>query len=328
MRMRATIVLWAVTAPLVAAPPAGTARARWTVEKPAGQVILRLRSDPPTSVSFDRDSVALVLACDVSTRQLHARFTSRNKTYGTFAVRFDGEPAVTYGKPTDRFHDPDEAHQLVVPDAESAAFVEKVRQSRRVLLRLDHLGRFYDITFDPSGLSAVIAPLQQACGLPDAAAPARAVAAAAPRAPRQSTSGRWDIRETFSTLDDQPVVVLMAYDRPPSMTLVLRCQEKALEAFFALNTGVFDSDARTRLARFSVALDGGEAVSYDGPTTADLSTAVFLPEAGPFVKALPGRRSLALTYTPYRKTATKSTTFDLTGIDGALKPLLAACPLP
>jgi len=91
---------------------------------------------------------------------------------------------------------------------------------------------------------------------------------------------------------------------------------------------VFETDARTKLARFTVALDGGEPSSYDGPSTADLSTAVFLPEAAPFVKSLPSRRSLSFTYTPYRKTATKSATFDLTGVDGALKPLLAACPIP
>lgn len=317
--------LAAIVLAFAAAPPA--AGSRWTVERPAGQVILRLRSDPPPAPTFSRDAVQLVLACDASARAMHARFTSRNKTYGTFAVRFDADPVATYGKPTDRFHDPDEAHQLIVPEADTAAFVEKVRTSRKALLRLDHLGRFYDVTFDLAGLASVIGPLQEACGL-SAVTAAKAPAAAPAKAPRSSTSGRWDVRESVSTLDDQPVVIATTTDRPPTTTLVLRCQEKTLEAFFASNAGVLEADARTKLVHFTIALDGGEAVAYDGPTTSDFNKAAFLPEAAPFVKALAGRRSLAFTYTPYRKTETKTATFDLSGLDGALKPLLAACPVP
>ena len=324
MRLLGTTLLLAMAAPLAAAPPPATTSGRWTVEKSPDKVILRLRSDPPGPPLY-RDSVALVIACDVPAKTLHARFSSKSKTAGQFVVRFDGDPAATYGKPTDRFYDPEEAHRLEVEDEEAAAFVARIRSSRRVLLRFEHLGRYTEVTFNPSGLASVIMPLQQACGLPEAAAPTKAVAAPA-KVPRESVSGRWDLRESFSKIDDQPVVVARNQDRPPTATLILRCQEKTLEAFFSLNTGLFDANEKTGLVRYAIAYDGGEAVAHDGPTTAGFAKAVFLREAAPFLKALPAHRSLTFTYTAYRKTATTSTTFDLAGVEGALMPLLAACP--
>ena len=326
MRLLGTTLLLAMASPLVAAPSPAATSGRWTVEKSPDKVILRLRSDPPAPPLY-RDSVAFVIACDVPAKTLHVRFSSRSKTAGQFVVRFDGDPAITYGKPTDRFYDPEEAHRLEVEDEEATAFVARVRGSRRILLRFEHLGRYTEVTFDPSGLATVIRPLQQACSLPEAAAPTKALAAAA-KTPRESVSGRWDIRETFSTIDDQPVVVARNQDRPPTATLVLRCQEKTIEAFFALNTGLFDANEKTGLVRFAIGYDGREAVAHDGPTTAGFAKAVFLPEPAPFLKALPTHRSLTFTYTAYRKTAPTSTTFDLGGVEGALRPLLAACPSP
>lgn len=57
-----------------------------------------------------------------------------------------------------------------------------------------------------------------------------------------------------------------------------------------------------------------------------LNTAAFLPDAPAFVKSLPNRRSVAVTYTPWKATATKTVGIDITGFHKVVAPLVAACP--
>lgn len=321
----ASIFLSSVAAgPTFAAPVAG--KFKWTVERPAGKVVLKLRS-ARVEYGAIAEPLMLVLTCTVEGQRLQAHVASVVKTMGTFVVRFDGEPAVEHGSPDDRFPTLD-GYDLRVADQSAAAFIQDVRTHGRMLLRHDFLGRFYDATFDLTGLAAVIGPFQQACGLPDVtlAPPASRAAASVPRIPRETRVGNWDVTESVSKLDDKPQIVMIASDKLGKLRLVVRCQEQTLEAYFVIEGTVFDADRATMLVTFKVAVDGAEPSEYRGSTT-EHHKAAFFPDAHALVKSLTNRRSVAVTYTPYRQTATKTATIDITDFDKAVAPLLAACPM-
>lgn len=326
MRLALSIAIFlssVAAGPTFAAPMAG--KSKWTVERPAGKVVLKLRS-APVEYGAITEPLILVLTCTVEGQRLQAHVASVVKTMGTFVVRFDGEPAVEHGSPGDRFPTLD-GYDLRVADQSSAAFIQDVRTHGRMLLRHDFLGRFYDATFDLTGLAAVIGPFQQACGLPDVTpAPASRAASSLPRVPRETRVGNWDVTESVSKLDDKPQMVMIAADKLGKLRLVVRCQEQTLEAYLVIEGTVFDADRATRLVSFKVAVDGDEPSEYKGSTTEHHKVA-FFPDAHALVKSLTNRLSVAVTYTPYRQTATKTATIDITDFDKAVAPLLAACPM-
>jgi hypothetical protein len=319
-----------ILAVLVAAPARSApapARPKWKVEKSGGRVVARLESNVVNYGAAD-NPVVLALACSLDDRRLQAYFATPMKTMGTFTVRFDGEPAAEHGAPGDRFHDPVEGSQLRVADAKAADFVRDVRTHRRLLLRHEFIGRFYDATFDLAGLAGVIAPLRQACDLPEVSppTPAPAAAAAAAGGPKESHVGNWVVRETVSRIDDKPRIIMTASDKVGNVSVVIRCQEGALEAYL-YSGAILDSDRQTQRTTVTVALDGGEPSTYREPASS--SQAVFFPDTSAFVKSLSNHRSIRITTTPYtprRTMAIRTTDIDIADFDKAFAPVAAACP--
>ena len=327
VRVAAVLSILAV---VVAAVPSRSApvpaRSKWKVEKSAGRVVARLESDV-VHYRGAENPVVLTLACALDDRRLQAYFASPMKTMGTFTVRFDGEPAVEHGASGDRFWDPVESSQLRVADAKAADFVRDVRTHRRLLLRHEFIGRFYDASFDLAGLAGVIAPLRQVCDLPEVSPPTPAPAdAAASRGPKETRVGNWVVKETASKIDDKPRIVMTASDKVGNLNVVIRCQEGTLEAY--LHSGaILDSDRQTQQTTVTVALDGGEPSTYR--ESASASQAVFFPDTGAFVKSLSNHRSIRITTTPYtprRTMAVRTTDIDITDFDKAFAPVAAACP--
>jgi hypothetical protein len=301
----------------------------WVTQKSAEQIVVVGESEPVNYGGFSYRN-DLRLRCDVKSRKIDVNMRTRVKSMGPFVVRFDAEPARQIGTAQPYYWE--SGHELRVPEADVAAFVEDARTRGRLLLRHDFLGRIYDVVFDLAGLEAALEPMREACGLAaiaprPATAAARPATPATPAAPPPRQVGRWLVRESTSALDDKPVVVLSAANVGSTMVLYLRCQEAQTEAYFVINNTVFNGNRDTRTVTFEVGVDGGEPRKYVGPTT-ELFKAAFLPDGRAFVDSLAGHHSVELVYTPYRRAMMETAKIDITGIDKALEPLLKACPAP
>ncbi len=293
----------------------------WTVSRGADEITVSRRSDLVNYTGKNENE--LIVSCDTRSHALGARMRTQVKTFGPFLVRFDTDPARQLG--TSEPHHWASGFELIVPAPAVQTFIADARARRQLLLRHDFGGRMYDVHFDLTGLDAALHAFEGTCELP--APTAEAASTSQPRAasaPRQRQIGRWSVLEKTSTIDDKPIVIVTSASADRAVTLYLRCQESAVEAYFVGNKSVFNGDPKTKTVAIEVGLDGGQGTKYAGPTT-ELFKAVFIPDGRTFVDSLAGHRSLELTYPPW-KAAPKLAKIDLTGTQAALVPLQKACP--
>lgn len=145
--------------------------------------------------------------------------------------------------------------------------------------------------------------------------------------PAGVSTGKWKVRMETSPIDDSKnaYASIDANETIPSMisrvrpSLMLRCKEKTTEAYITWNVfiGTDETDVLTRLdsetavkSAWSISTDH-EATFYGGN---DIS----------FIKQLFGHRKFLAQVTPYGESPV-IVTFDVAGIEEAVKPLQSAC---
>lgn len=311
----------------LAAPAQPVKSAAWQLEKTPALVRLARASAPVSYLGGRGYNSPLVLECLLPSRSLAVRLESQVKAGGAFTIRFDSEAASTVGGGQPEWSNERQAYLLRVPAADVAQFVNAARTSKGLMIRHQFSGVPYDVHFDLAGFEKEFSPLAEACGVgPVVQRSAAAETAKAPRpVPKADREvGPWSVRESVSTVDDKLIVVVFGTDKAQTMDMYLRCREGAIEGFFVQRRGVFDADGQ-KLVTIEVAVDGGEPVRHEGPTT-DLNKAAFVDDGRAFIAWLAGHKSLGTTYTPYRAAANKTVTFSLATLDAALEPLREACP--
>ena len=156
---------------------------------------------------------------------------------------------------------------------------------------------------------------------------ARSLGAGAPKAIAIAGRGKWRVREEHSPIDDRRNVYLTLDAEIPianslgqsvTPTLWIRCSENATNVFidFGVYLGIDETVLMTRL-------DAEEAQW----TKWNISTnhqAVFSPEYVATAREFMHHSKLLVQVTPYGENAVM-TSFDLRGIDEAIKPLQEAC---
>jgi type VI secretion system protein VasI len=141
--------------------------------------------------------------------------------------------------------------------------------------------------------------------------------------------GKWRVNESVSPLDDSKTVTISLdanspvpakYKRESTPTLVIRCQQKQISAF--VNFGFY---LTTQNLPVTTRLDKEKATSRTWSISTDYE-AVFAPSEREFVKSLLKHQQMLIELTPYSESPVM-TTFDLTGLTSAIKPLQEACKL-
>ena len=141
-----------------------------------------------------------------------------------------------------------------------------------------------------------------------------------------ASKGKWDVSITTSEIDDsQKVILSLSSDntiyssyRTERPSLYLRCAENKTEAYIAW--GVFlGSDNTKVLLRY----DKEKAKTRRWGLSTD-HKATFVRGNIPFIKKLLKHKKLLLRVTPYSDSPVTAT-FDLRGLNEAIKPLRKAC---
>lgn len=138
--------------------------------------------------------------------------------------------------------------------------------------------------------------------------------------------GKWSVSATVSPIDDSKNVTLSleanesvgARYRRVTPTLILRCKEKKTDAYITWDAylGLEETSVLTRL-------DDRPASRSEWSLSTD-NKATFAPQPKTFIKTLLGHSRLVSQVTPYSESPVL-VTFDLAGLDVALKPLSDAC---
>jgi len=138
--------------------------------------------------------------------------------------------------------------------------------------------------------------------------------------------GKWSVSATLSPIDDSKNVTLSleanesvgARYRRVTPTLILRCKERKTDAYISWDAylGLEQTTVLTRL-------DDRPASKSEWSLSTD-NKATFAPQAKTFIKGLLGHSRLVSQVTPYSESPVL-VTFDLAGLDAALKPLSDAC---
>lgn len=142
-----------------------------------------------------------------------------------------------------------------------------------------------------------------------------------------ASKGKWVIDESTSPIDDSKKVTLLL-DAESSIrnmfttstpTLILRCSENKTEAY--INWGVFIGSLNTEvLTRF----DKEKAKIQNWSASTD-NKATFVPGNNvTFIKNLINHQTLFTQVVPFNENPV-TTSFDLTGLNEAIKPLRDAC---
>lgn len=145
-------------------------------------------------------------------------------------------------------------------------------------------------------------------------------------------TGNWQNNSKQSDFTDtQTVTILLDADSPvtgwldtQTPTLVIRCKENEFEIYivvgmqFDVETGL--SDESTIRFRF----DKGTAFEMVAGQSTD-GEAVFINNPRVFLSKMVNANTLVFGFTPFNASPV-STTFDLTGLSNAVKPVLEACP--
>ncbi|WP_392562486.1 type VI secretion system-associated protein TagO [Orbus sturtevantii] len=149
-------------------------------------------------------------------------------------------------------------------------------------------------------------------------------------------TGKWKIQEDASPIDDSKTVVLMLNADAPIQVrydhttpyLVIRCKENKTVLYVGFGT-FLGSDRITPITRvdtekavsnitWSISTDH-EAMFYDGAWGGP-----GVKKTTDFIKELSDKNKYFIQVTPYSESPV-NTTFTLTGLDEAIKPLRAAC---
>lgn len=118
-------------------------------------------------------------------------------------------------------------------------------------------------------------------------------------------------------------MVLIAYASPGNAALVLRCQEKQVDAY--VKSSVFDYDTKTNQATLSLSLDGAAPTNVTG-SVASSGTAVFIPEPRAFIQSLVGHKTLRALFHLYQMKALQGGTIPIADLAKALPAFERACP--
>jgi len=297
MRARSVVPKAALAALILAAPAQAQT---WTLEKHPKELRLKRASKAPVVyLGNNKMSPEIILSCDLTTKRLSAFVGARIKVEDAMTYRFDVEPPVESGtglKNAEPLTDAKgylDGYKIKVPAAQTKDFVKGLLSHRRMWLRFS-FGRYLETDFDLAGLD-----------------------------PFSSKVGSWTVSESTSKADDGPLVVLIAYADPGNATLVIRCQEKQVDAY--VKSAVFDYDQKTRQATLSLSIDGAAAQDVTG-SVATSGTAVFIPEPRAFIQSLVGHKTLRALFHLYQMKALQGGTIPIADLAKALPPFDRACP--
>lgn len=154
---------------------------------------------------------------------------------------------------------------------------------------------------------------------------------AAPPAPSSTTVSKWRVSKETSRLDDSTnVIISLDADSPISgwprkthtPSLILRCKEKKTEAYIV--TGMtpqveYGTDGATVTLRF----DKEKATKYRTSKSTD-SEALFFSQSIALSKKMLGHKTLLFEFVPFNSSPAM-TTFDLRGLDEAIRPVRDTC---
>lgn len=153
----------------------------------------------------------------------------------------------------------------------------------------------------------------------------------APPPPSNTTVSKWHVSKETSRLDDSTnVIISLDADSPISgwprkthtPSLVLRCKEKKTEAYIV--TGMspqveYGTDGATVTLRF----DKEKATKYRTSKSTD-GEALFFGQSIGLIKKMLGHTTLLFEFVPFNSSPTM-TTFDLRGLNDAIRPLRDTC---
>lgn len=320
---------------------------KWVAEKRGDALVVRRKSEAPVDYGYAKPySPDLIVSClpDSKALDVFIHLGVKPSEWG-FLARFDTDPAlqVTADQAFDdasfkRVWGPSTAYQLQelrVRRPERQAFVAQLVSHRSLRVRFT-TGAQREATYDLTGLAEAIGPLEDACGLREAlvdshkaalaAGAAKTGAAGAKTQPMNRKVGSWLVRETTSSFDDHPIVVLANTDRTNALNLVLRCQEGQAEAYVQANFVMASTDKTAKFVPFPYGFDGQPPKDFIGSASQDL-TGVFFPDGKAFLRELRGHRTMGVRHQRSGATRSVPATFDLTGLEAALPPFIKNCPL-
>lgn len=143
--------------------------------------------------------------------------------------------------------------------------------------------------------------------------------------------GKWDVTNDSSSFDGSATVILsLKADRDVEgqferyrPALVLRCQEKQVEAY--VDVGLIPDVEAGNLdgATVRIRIDDGEAQTLNTGRSTD-DKALFFEDAGALIDQLAAGERLLFGFTPFRSSPVE-TTFDLRGLGDVLPQLQEAC---
>lgn len=153
----------------------------------------------------------------------------------------------------------------------------------------------------------------------------------APPPPSNTIVSKWHVSKETSRLDDSTnVIISLDADSPISgwprkthtPSLVLRCKEKKTEAYIV--TGMspqveYGTDGATVTLRF----DKEKATKYRTSKSTD-GEALFFGQSIGLIKKMLGHTTLLFEFVPFNSSPTM-TTFDLRGLNDAIRPLRDTC---
>lgn len=144
---------------------------------------------------------------------------------------------------------------------------------------------------------------------------------------KRTSKGKWLVSESRSPIDDSITVTLMLdsantirtpYQTNISPIMVLRCSENTTNAY--VNWDMFLGMDSTRVL---TRMDKEKAKTRSWSLSTD-NKAIFAPKNIAFIKSMFGHEQILIQLTPYSESP-KMATFDIGGLEEAIKPLRKAC---
>jgi len=145
--------------------------------------------------------------------------------------------------------------------------------------------------------------------------------------PTIKVHSKWIVTKDKSPIDDSDTVVLTLdssepiinnYQQLVTPTIILRCSRNTTNAYVTWDM-FLGTDTIQVLSR----IDKKRATTKTWYISTDYK-ATFAPKNISFIKSLFGHKKLVLQLTPYGS-STKTTSFDISGIEEQIKPLRKAC---
>ncbi|MEL0629960.1 type VI secretion system-associated protein TagO [Psychromonas aquatilis] len=158
----------------------------------------------------------------------------------------------------------------------------------------------------------------------------RKIGVASPKVSLHKSSGKWTKQEEVSPLDDSTNIyigvsgnetILNRYNKRITPELIIRCKENttALTVWWGVYLGLDSTyvtyridNLKARKTKWSLSTKNEHIGKWSGNTSI------------PFIKKLFGKEKLLMQLTPYGENSVM-TTFDISGIEEAIKPLRSKC---